>query len=169
MIIIWGQRLCGKVDEVPGLFYVRTRFFHVYYIPLIPLQTFIILAGSETGSGFKGKPVSMSFKSVLFGWLRGGCVVGAIVGTIGAVINACELGGAEAEDAVVGLVASALLAAGCVFGYWLSTRLGRASYERALQMGEELGIPLDMIEEHLGGQPLPEVQPADPYDERLRD
>jgi hypothetical protein len=169
MLIIWGQRLYGKVDEVPGLFYVRTRFFHIYYIPLFPLQTFIVLAGSETGNGFKGKATSMSFKSVLFGWLRGGCVVGAIAGLIGAIINACQLGGADAEDALVGLIASAVLAVVCVFGYWLSTRLVRASYERALQLAEELGIPLDMIEEHFGGQPLSEVEPADPYDERLRD
>jgi hypothetical protein len=136
MLIIWGQRLCGKVDEVPGLFHVRTRFFHVYYIPLIPLATFIILAGSETGNGFKGKQISMSFKSVLFGWLRGGCVVGAIVGTIVAIVNACQLGGPDSEDALVGLVAAGVLALGCVFGYWLSTRLQRAGHDRALQLGE---------------------------------
>jgi hypothetical protein len=169
MIVIWGQRLYGKTDEVPGLFYVRTRFFHVYYVPLIPLQTFVVLAGSETDRGFKGKPVSMSFKSVLFGWLRGACVVGAIGGLIAAVVNACQLAGPEAEDALVWLIFSAVLAAGCGFGNWLSTRLQRASYERALQLGEELGIPLDLLEEHLGGQPVADAQPADPYDERLRD
>jgi hypothetical protein len=169
MIIIWGQRLCGRVDEVPGLFHVRTRFFHVYYIPLIPLQSFIILAGSESGSGFKGKPVSMSFKSVLAGWLRGGSVVGAIVGAIVAVVNACQLGGPEHDEAVMWLVVSVVLLLGCVGGYALSLLLAKASYERALQMGEELGIPLDLLEEHLGGPAIPEVQPADPYEDRLKD
>ena len=169
MIIIWGQRMYGKVDEVPGLFHVRTRFFHLWFIPLIPLATFVVLAGSESGNGFKGKQIAMSFKSVLFGWLRGGCLVGAIAGLVGAVVYACQLGDPEAEDALVGLVASAVLAVGCVFGFWLTTRLQRASHERALQLAEELGLPLDMIEEHLSGQPIPEVQPADPYEERLRD
>jgi hypothetical protein len=37
MIIVWGSRLYGKVDAVPGLFHVATRFGHIWYLPLIPM------------------------------------------------------------------------------------------------------------------------------------
>jgi len=39
MVIVWGSRLYGKVDVVPGFFHVATRFGHVYYLPLIPTQS----------------------------------------------------------------------------------------------------------------------------------
>ena len=49
MIIVWGTKLYGKVDEVPGMFHVATRFFHLWYIPLVPLSsavTMIVAASS---------------------------------------------------------------------------------------------------------------------------
>src|SRR5262245_37163752 len=79
MIIIWGVRQAGTCDKVPSLFYVRTQFFHVWYIPLIPLKSFVILHGSEGDGGFRGTQIPMSGKSVLFGWLRTGAVIGGLV------------------------------------------------------------------------------------------
>ena len=78
MIIIYGQRNCGKVDKVPNLFYVITKFAQIYWLPLIPLGSYIVLEGSETDQGFKGVQTSLSFKSILAGWLRAGLVVGMI-------------------------------------------------------------------------------------------
>src|SRR5687767_14985222 len=90
MIIIWGQTLAGKVDRVPGLFYVTTQFFHLYYVPLIPLQSYLVIEGTENGDDFKGVGVPMSFKSVLFGWLRGALIVGILVCAVVAVIAGFE-------------------------------------------------------------------------------
>jgi hypothetical protein len=70
-VLIFGERLGGKVDRVPGLFYVGTMFFHVDYVPLIPLRSYIIFQGSEQGEGFQGKQIKLSGRSVLAGLIRG--------------------------------------------------------------------------------------------------
>jgi hypothetical protein len=70
-VLIFGERLGGKVDRVPGLFYVGTMFFHVDYIPLIPLRSYIIFQGTEQGEAFQGKQIKLSGRSVLAGLLRG--------------------------------------------------------------------------------------------------
>jgi hypothetical protein len=49
VIIIWGSRLYGKTDEVPGLVQVATRFGHFDYLPLIPMGSHLIF--EETGDG----------------------------------------------------------------------------------------------------------------------
>ncbi len=44
-----------------------TRFFHVCYVPLVPLASFVLLPESDAGL-----PTALSGKSVLFAYLRGG-------------------------------------------------------------------------------------------------
>lgn len=68
MMIIFGQRLCGRVDQVPGICYVATRFFHFYYLPLVPLSSWAIVHGTETNSGFRGQRIRINLKSILCGW-----------------------------------------------------------------------------------------------------
>lgn len=85
MILIWGQRLYGKCERVPGEFYVATKFFHLWYIPLIPLGSWVVIEGSDVEDGWSGTPLSMVGKSVFFAYLRAALVVGAIFGVIGAV------------------------------------------------------------------------------------
>jgi hypothetical protein len=82
MVVIWGTTHAGKVDQVPGgMFHVVTRFGHVYYVPLFPTASFLVL--EETGDGgFQGAQIPFSFKSALAGWLRGFSVVGLIVSGI---------------------------------------------------------------------------------------
>lgn len=41
--IRWGYELRGRTDEVPGVFYVATRFFVVNGLLLCPLQSFLVL------------------------------------------------------------------------------------------------------------------------------
>src|SRR4051794_31008614 len=86
MILIFGQRLCGKVDEVPGICYVATRFLHLYYVPLIPLSSWVILRGTESASGFKGQQIRLSCKSVLLGWLQAFLVIFGLMNSIRAAI-----------------------------------------------------------------------------------
>lgn len=40
MIIVWGERLCGRVNQVDNQVHVATKFFHVQYIPLLPLNSY---------------------------------------------------------------------------------------------------------------------------------
>src|SRR5262249_36136559 len=100
MIIIFGQRRSGKVDEIPGLCYVHTQFFHVYYVPLIPLMSYIVLAGSETGQGFRGVRTSLSFKSILVSWVRTAAVLATIGGIIGAIVYGVAFADSQSSDAL---------------------------------------------------------------------
>ena len=68
-MLVFGTQFYGKVDRVPGLFYVVTRFGHLWFIPLFPVESYLILdLPGETGK--RGKGIPMSGKSVLHGWLR---------------------------------------------------------------------------------------------------
>ena len=87
MIFIWGSTLIGSIDRVDGIGYVATKFWHVFFIPLVPRGTFLVV-GKEDGSGeltggnmpladlsigwrgapFKVIPVKFSFKSFLWSY-----------------------------------------------------------------------------------------------------
>ena len=69
MIIIWGSKLFGKTDEVPELFHVATKFGHLWYIPLIPLGSHLVL--EESDEGWRGLELPMSGKSVRLATFRG--------------------------------------------------------------------------------------------------
>src|SRR5262245_27485656 len=69
-MMVFGVRQYGIVDNVPGLFYVATQFFHVNFIPLIPIKSHLIVAGSEKGDDFSGTPISMSGASVAMAYFR---------------------------------------------------------------------------------------------------
>jgi hypothetical protein len=79
VIIIFGQRMYGKVDRVPGICYVITIFAHLNFIPLVPVRSYIVLEGTEEGGEFRGKEVSVSLKSVLAGYLRVWCGCAALL------------------------------------------------------------------------------------------
>src|SRR4051812_50211547 len=84
MIYIFGSRLYGKVDQVPGVFHVATKFGHLNFIPLIPMESYIVL--STQGKQFSGVRIPMSGKSVLVTWGRALSVVAAAVGVIVSLI-----------------------------------------------------------------------------------
>src|SRR5690349_4791585 len=89
MVIIWGTTHAGKVDEVPGMFHVVTQFGHVYYIPLIPTGSYIVLEKNNDG-GFRGVSIPISFKSWLVAWLRAGCIVAIIASIVIGIIAIAE-------------------------------------------------------------------------------
>lgn len=68
MIVIWGSKLYGKVDEIEGVGYVATKFGHLFWIPLIPMGSYFV---TEVRShDFEGTPIGLSMKSVLAGYAR---------------------------------------------------------------------------------------------------
>jgi hypothetical protein len=73
VIIIWGTRSAGKVDQRDGQ-YAVTRFAHVYYVPLFPVAAMWI-----TREGY-GHSMSFSGRSVLAGYARTWGVVAAVAG-----------------------------------------------------------------------------------------
>jgi hypothetical protein len=134
MIIIWGSRMCGVVDQVPHICHVATRFGHIYYIPLIPTQSYVVL--DQQGDSFYGKSIGLSGKSVLVAWLRAALVVGALVSVVAAIIAVMR------HDPLLA-AAWALLVFVLAASYVVTTRwkaLTHASYERAVQLGEMVGL-----------------------------
>ena len=167
MIIIWGQRMCGTTDHVGDLCHVRTRFFHLYWIPLIPVQSFILLSGSA-GGNLKGVATSLSFKSVLLGWLRTALVFAVGGGFVGALINGCDFAANQETEALGLTIFCAALAVASILGYWLTVRFSHASYGRALQMAEELGLPPAYIDRYFETD-IPTVETADDVRARMGD
>jgi len=66
-----GTALYGLMDRVPGLCYVATKFAHLSFLPLLPLETYLVREGSEAEERFRGKRLRVSFKSILLGYYRG--------------------------------------------------------------------------------------------------
>jgi hypothetical protein len=71
MAAVVGTALYGLMDRVPGLCYVATKFAHFNYLPLLPLETWLVREGSEYDKRFQGKRLRISFKSILLGYFRG--------------------------------------------------------------------------------------------------
>ena len=87
MIIVWGSRLYGKVDHVPGLFHVATKFGHLWYIPLIPMESYLVFA--QDGKHFRGMKIGMSGKSILVAWtMAAAVVIGLIAGIMAIALGA---------------------------------------------------------------------------------
>jgi 4-amino-4-deoxy-L-arabinose transferase-like glycosyltransferase len=171
MIIVWGTRFCGRVDQVPGFFHVATRFFHVYYVPLIPLSSYLIYDGTESEAGFRGVSIPMSFKSVLAGWGRALLIVGALVAAVFGGFN-LFFSDHRMADYVVGLgaIGLAALMAGV---YWLSRKVFQAGQSRALALAALAGFPPHLIQAHFQVvAPAPETfapqREKGPFDEDFK-
>jgi hypothetical protein len=145
-MIIFGTRLFGKVDAVPGLFHVATKFAHVNFLPLIPLEGWLVFG--EEGNGWRGIQIPMSGKSVAVAWIRFLLIVGGLLSLLFGFIgmNSMQSGGGV-MIAVGGLSLGAFI--GSYFWKWIS----RADAERALELAALAGIPeegLDQIRVSFG-------------------
>ncbi len=78
MIFIWGKKFFGKVHQVRGVCSVATIFFHIFFFPIFPLRTYIVLdevatpTKSENLDGwFYGVQIPLSPWSIIVGYFRG--------------------------------------------------------------------------------------------------
>lgn len=111
MILIWGRRFYGKLDALNGVC-VRTIFFHVFFLPLIPARSFLVF-------GERALNLPLDGRSVLAGYARWWPLVAVYAGI--AIAS-----GADLLPGVPLAVFAALLA------LWAWLRLGRlSSLERA--------------------------------------
>ncbi len=134
MVIISGTRMAGKVDALPRVGYVSTRFFHLYWVPLIPLQSFLVFR--EDDDDINGVPLPLQWKSILVGWLRGASWFTLATAPLLAVMT--YLDGHPLHAAVaLGLwvLAAALLP---LLHFCRGVR--EASYERAIALAELAGL-----------------------------
>ena len=91
MILLYGQANYGKVDRVSDRFHVCTRFFHVYYIPLLPLRSYLVSGEAADESDFRGIEVPLSLKSVLAGWVRAVLVLVLVLGVGSSLASLLEV------------------------------------------------------------------------------
>ena len=92
-VIIYGVHLLGKTDEVPGVFYIKTKFFHIYYIPLCPVKSYLVLEEdhrSRRNGTFRGIEIPLHGKSVWLAYLRTIAVLGSIASFVSAMILATD-------------------------------------------------------------------------------
>jgi hypothetical protein len=135
--MVFGTRLLGKVDAVPGLGHVATRFFHVNFLPLIPTQSYLVLA--RTGKSFRGIPIPLSFKSLVIAWVRTITFAAAIIGGIVLMIGLTGSPSDRAGMFVPGLFV--FLLAGGAFVFSITHRSAtKASYARAIELGKLLKL-----------------------------
>jgi hypothetical protein len=133
-MIIFGIRLFGKAEIVPGVFFIATRFFHVCFIPLLPLQSFVILPDGE-GAALPG----VHWGSISMAWLRGLLLVGA------GVLGFMAWNKLEAHAPFAQARPMLLLAVGCVVGFFGSYRLARATSQSLDALRSVEGFPSALL------------------------
>lgn len=152
-MIIYGLRHFGPVDEIPGVGCVKTRFVHIWFIPLIPLgSTFVTQEGYNQVSGFK---VPFSFKSVFVAWAKVALFfsfLGLVALMVGGVGNLYEVlpsvlhgnhGAATLRKVAMGTGGFCCggLSLGLDVGFWylLGRLFGRASEARKAELLRHMG------------------------------
>ncbi|MEA2753151.1 MAG: hypothetical protein QOI41_7294 [Myxococcales bacterium] len=150
MVIIYGTRFYGKVQAC-GRSHVGTQFVHLYYLPLIPIGTHLILEQNADGT-YKGLKTAFSFRSMMAAYLR---VWGPIAVIAAICIGMSALGDVSDEPlamAVVGVFTAVVVLAmlvGTILGWAvvgkLSTDEKRKRGVYALHMGYHVD-PADLGE-----------------------
>lgn len=137
--ISWGRRLYGKVDEVPGRCHVATLFFTFCYLPLVPLETWLVTSKKSRGlrQSFTGMRIPMSWKSCALAWIR--IIVGSFlfVSGIVSVSAACVLCSPDGSIDLLTVLCDlsvTVLAAMVFFGSYYYAGIGRASPARAAEL-----------------------------------
>jgi len=140
MIFVFGSRFYGKVDQVPGLGYVATRFAHIQFFPLLPMGSYLVFG--EDDSNYQGVRIPLSGKSVLVAWLRAALfLVGIAVGLF-AVIALAD------NDIADALWPGAIcLAALVLYAFTKSAKgIGKATSTRAIQLAKCADIPEEALD-----------------------
>jgi hypothetical protein len=159
MLAIWGDRLVGKVDQVPGVCYVATMFVHIFYFPifpLFPLRSYIVVEGSyeqldfhwdlfgwETMHGFRGVRIPISLKSVFLAYVRAILAVFLAMGTgcLSIILQESKHRPIDLNAAI--FFAGVILVSGFLF--WFTLWASRATPSRASELQRRIGGLLDEV------------------------
>jgi hypothetical protein len=151
MIFVWGSRFFGKVDSVKGLFHVATRFGHLWFIPLIPMGSMVVL--DRRGGTLRGVPIPLSLRSILVAWLRAALIAAAVIALCGAFATLSDPRAHQSSMPGYGLLAGGVLAVGTFIASYFMPGVGKAGYARARALAEKIGLKeegLVIIEHRFG-------------------
>lgn len=132
-MIIFGTRLFGKVDAVPGMFHVATKFFHINFLPLIPTGSWLVV--DQNGSSWRGVEIPVSMKSVAVAWIRFLLCCFTLFGFI------FGFAGPSTGSTFVGL-----LGLGGFIGSYYWSWIAKADGERALELAQLAGLGQDAVD-----------------------
>jgi hypothetical protein len=147
-MLIVGKKFYGKVDHVPGLFFVATLFWYVQLIPLLPLGSYLILDEKvKDDKDYRCFYVGYSLKSILLGWGRIGLLSVAVVCSIMAVVRLNSLRGQTPN--IHGALMAGGVAVASWFLLWATYRLwSKASVEQSVAWAIKAGIDPSVVEAH---------------------
>jgi len=134
-----GLQTYGKVDHLPGLFYVETSFIHIQFVPLFPTCTYLVIDDAQKQSC----PIGPSGKSILFGYMRAFFVLGCIASLFAAIAALIEV----VEGRSTWLVVAAFVGLIGLFPllWFLSYKVNRPGALRALELAAQVGIPPETV------------------------
>lgn len=147
-MVIFGTRFFGQVDRVPGLMAVRTKFFHINFVPLLPLASWVVFEGTGRGVDLK----KVRWNSVLFAWLRTALWVIALVS---AIVGLARMGKDPDWHAWMPFYGAA---AGAAAAWFWSYRTAQADFDRAAQLAQMAQLSPEMVqrlEQHFGRGVVP--------------
>jgi hypothetical protein len=155
-----GTQLYGKVDQVPGLLHVGTQFFHLNFVPLVPMGSYVVLEGRPASDDTPGVPIEWSRKSVFFGWLRAALWIGASALLVSAIVEAIRCLENKGDWLDVGGQALAAIVLFVLLP--LTYRMTRASPLRALALAKVAGLEPEVVAKYFVNHPsLPSPEELD--------
>ena len=138
-MIVFGIRLFGKAEIVPGVFFIATRFFHICFIPLFPVRSFIFFGEPDGESD--GAPLgSLHWGSISMANLRGLLFAGALVLAFMAwnKVETTHVPWSQVRPML-------LMSLGCVAAFFGSYRLARATVESVEALRKVDGVPSHVL------------------------
>lgn len=136
-MFIFGDAYYGRVDRVAGLFLVKTRFLHVWWIPFVPRESWVVV---DDGRGEHGQRIPLSWRSVLVTWSR--VAIGFFF--VFMVMTLFLLSQTNPKNVRVHPIVSAAFVTALIAllagAYALTYRWARPSADRAFQLAAWLGV-----------------------------
>jgi hypothetical protein len=170
MYFMFGSSYFGKINVVPGLFHVATKFGHINYLPLLPMGSAIIIANSEHRMenglmGILAVEIPFNWKSFFVAYWRAVLWICLFVSLVFLAVNFSKsLNGVPiafqglADQSLVMANAIVLVLSGLLL--YLSHRNSIASKERALELARFAGFNERLVLEQLAFDGYPLSNPA---------
>jgi hypothetical protein len=168
MFMLGGQNFYGKIDRVPGLFFVATQFIHLLYIPVIPMGAHLVIEDADDmalrsrsparyrtaksidflvgGNSFRSAKLGFNLRSLLYAWVNIALVIYALMNaySIWEVTRYSWYEGQSVWPAVGNVVA-------CLAGLAIIRWSSFANEKRALELGRHLGLDDATVLSHVNG------------------
>jgi hypothetical protein len=139
-MIVFGVRQYGKVHAC-GPSYIATRFFHIWFVPLLPTESHLVLA--EHGDQARGVAVPLNGLSVLAGYLRVWGLIGAGLLGVSLLTEFSPHEQVAIPSALAKLVAMSVLVAAAIVGFSLLGKLSPEDRQQRAVYSLYGGYPVD--------------------------